>query len=91
MLLEYADGHRECVGQFRHDWVAEPVLVDEADMLYISSGRVKGNWAYVAAVTTQALESQAEGSRLDVTHAGTLEWWFSSQQSILYYGNTRLN
>lgn len=90
MLLHYSDGHRECVGQYRLDWVAEPVVVGEMQKLYICCkvGR-KGN-RYVAAVTARA-PGQAEGWWHDVAQSGTLEWWFSSRHSILYYDGVHLD
>lgn len=91
MLLCYADGHRECVGQFRLDWVAEPIMVGETDKLYICGKRTKESWGYVAAVTTRAPVNRTEGRWLDVAQVGTLEWWFSSHHSVLYYDNMRLN
>lgn len=91
MLLCYADGHRECLGQFRLDWVAEPVVVGEMDKLYLCGKRTKQNWGYVAVVTTQAPVDRTAGRWLDVAQAGTLEWWFSSQHSVLYYNGIRLN
>ncbi|KAM5352737.1 hypothetical protein ACJ41O_005459 [Fusarium nematophilum] len=91
MLLCYADGHRECMGHLRLDWVGEPILVGETDKLYICGKRTKKNWGYVAAVTTRAPVSGAEGRWLDVAQAGTLEWWFSSRHSVLYYDSVRLN
>lgn len=91
MLLSYADGHRECVGQFRLDWVAESIMIGDTDKLYICGKRTKECWGYVAAVTVRAPASRAEGRWLDVTQAGTLEWWFSSRHSVLYHGSNRLN
>lgn len=91
MLLHYADGHRECVGQFRRDWVAEPVSVGNSDKLFICGKRTKECWGYVANVTCQEPRSRSESRWLDVAQAGTLEWWFSSRHSVLYYDSNRLN
>lgn len=91
MLLCYADGHRECVGQFRLDWVAEPIAVGKTDKLYICGKRTNKSWAYVATVVTRAPTNRADGQWLDVPQAGVLEWWFSSRHSVLYYDGTRLN
>ncbi|KND86482.1 hypothetical protein TOPH_08886 [Tolypocladium ophioglossoides CBS 100239] len=91
MLLYYADGHRECVGQFRLDCVVEPIMIGDTDKLYICGKRTKECWGYVADVTSRAPASGAKGRWLDVAQAGTLEWWFSSRHSVLYYDGNRLN
>lgn len=91
MLLSYSDGHRECVGQFRLDWVVERILVGETDKLYICGRRTKERWGYIAAVTCRAPANRTEDRWLEVAKTGTLEWWFSSRHSVLFHDNTRLN
>ncbi len=93
MLLCYADGHRECVGEFRLDWVAKPVMVRKMDNIYIfregPSGGGRGTNTYVTAVTTRASESRVESRWHEVAQAGTLDWWFK-YGSILYHNGRRL-
>ncbi|KAH7129632.1 hypothetical protein B0J13DRAFT_140093 [Dactylonectria estremocensis] len=91
MLLHYADGHRESIGQFRLDWAVEPIIVAKLEKLYFCGKRTKKSWGYVAYVTTEPPGSRAQSSWLDVGQAGTLEWWFSSRHSVLFYNNIRLN
>lgn len=91
MLLHYADGHRESIGQFRLDWAVEPIMVAKLEKLYFCGKRTKKSWGYVAHVTTEPPASRARSSWLDVDQAGTLEWWFSTRHSVLFYNNIRLN
>lgn len=91
MLLHYADGHRESIGQVRLDWVVEPIMVSELEKLYFRGKRTKKSWGYVAYVTTEPPASRGRTNWLDVGRAGTLEWWFSPRHSVLFYNNIRLN
>lgn len=91
MPLHYADGHRGSVGQFRLDWRIEPLAVGETDKLYICGKRTKQSWGYVATVTTQAPLIRTEGNWLDIVQVDSLEWWFSSRHSVLFYNDIRLN
>ena len=91
MLLIYADGHRESIGQVRLDWALKPIRVAKLEKLYFCGKRTKKSWGYVAHVTTEPPAGQTRSRWLDVGRAGTLEWWFSSRHSVLFYNNTRLN
>lgn len=91
MLLHYADGHRESIGQVRLGWVVEPIVVTELEKLCLHGKRTEKSWGYVAYVTTEP-PARLDGSNwLEVGRAGILEWWFSSRHSVLFYSNTRLN
>ncbi|CAM1509461.1 Fc.00g032000.m01.CDS01 [Cosmosporella sp. VM-42] len=91
LLLYYADGHGESIGQFRLDWAVEPITITKLEKLYFYGKRTKKSWGYMAHVTTEPPGGRAQGRWLDVGQAGTLEWWFSSRHSVLFYNDVRLN
>lgn len=91
LLFYYADGHGESIGQFRLDWAVEPITITELEKLYIYGKRTKKSWGYVSRITTQPPGSRTQSRWLEVNQAGTLEWWFSSRHSVLFYNNVRLN
>ena len=58
LLLEYADGHHERVGQFRFDWATEALRVEHASTLNI--GVKKSTWFFVADIRTDMTDEQKE-------------------------------
>ncbi|OTB17451.1 hypothetical protein K445DRAFT_310884 [Daldinia sp. EC12] len=83
MMLQYEDDHRECLGQMRLDWTAQPLIVGEADKLYIAMDIIERD-SYVAVVSTSEPVDRGEYlSWLDVPWYGTLEWWFSYSQTTV--------
>ena len=91
IILYYSDGRRESVGQIRLDWMIKPITIVAQEILYFSGKRCKKSWGYVAQVTTELPSDSAQSQWLEVNQGGTLEWWFSSRQSVLFYNSMRLN
>ncbi|KAF4968626.1 hypothetical protein FSARC_4001 [Fusarium sarcochroum] len=90
MLLNYADNHRECVGQFRPDWAIEPIHVGETDKIHICSKKTEQDMGHVVAVATCPPVQDSSDSWASVEQTGTLGWWFSSEHSVLCHDGTQL-
>lgn len=98
MLVSYADGHKECVGQWRFDWASKPIDTSGTDGLhichqrtrYLSSGRHR--YIGIVAVRTELRQTSpvADGEWSAVGWTGTLEWWFSRRYIWLYHNGVRL-
>lgn len=91
MLLSYADGHRESVGQMRLDQMAEPISIAKNDILFFHSKAAPDGLKHIDFVTTQAPEVKEEGCWLEVYLYGTLEWWFWIERHVLRYQQASLN
>lgn len=86
MLLEYENGHRECLGQFRFNKTLEKMPVRHIRDLYISSLRTTRSYLYVADITTSPPPHDHGGLFwMQVSRYGTLEWWSSFHHSIIRY------
>ncbi|KAI0837178.1 hypothetical protein F5Y06DRAFT_304880 [Hypoxylon sp. FL0890] len=98
MLLDYEDGHRECLGQMRFDWIASPLEVSEGSKLHI--GMTKPDMkrplhicTLVATVTlTQSEDTDGPfhpevNNWINVPWSGTLEWWFSTDSTTVKHHN----
>ncbi|RBR03810.1 uncharacterized protein FIESC28_11681 [Fusarium coffeatum] len=85
ILLEYENGHRECLGQFRFDKTLKKMPVQHTRDLYISSLRTTRSYLYVADITTSPPHGYGGLSWMQVSRYGTLEWWSSFHHSIVRY------
>lgn len=91
MLLEYDNGHRDCLGQFRYDKSLEDVRVDQTTELYIGSQRtvyagskkVVRSSLYIADLSTSPPTGQGETSWIKASLDGTLEWWATERHSLV--------
>ncbi|KAI1209198.1 uncharacterized protein F4807DRAFT_467816 [Annulohypoxylon truncatum] len=86
LLLEYEDGHRERLGEWRFDWAAEPIRVlghsgslrlKEKVYDHLCDGQVCKVWD-MEVVPARAPPSEEEDYDwyIDLPWHGTLEWWF---------------
>lgn len=89
ILLGYEHGHRDCLGQFRHDKFLQKIRVDQTTHLYIGSRRTTRSFLYVADLLTSPPAGRAELSWMEVSRDGTLEWWSSLRHSILRCTSTK--
>lgn len=89
MLLEYENGHRDCLGQFRYDKLLQKVRVDQTTKLYIGSRRTTRSFLYVADVLTFPPTGRDESLWIEVSWHGTLEWWSSLRHSILRHTSAK--
>lgn len=93
MLIEYAEGHRECVGHYRLDKAAEPFkrdLEDHEGELRIGMSRNQLGKPYVARVGPWGdVDSDTSTLQwLDFPWRGRLEWWASPRRGVeLCYSN----
>lgn len=88
MLVEYAGGHRECVGYYRLDKAARPFRRGSGDhgRLRIGMGISRLGHPYVVSVGPQAhVDSNIDASTLqwrDLPWHGRLEWWASPRWGV---------
>ncbi|KAI1136068.1 hypothetical protein F5Y05DRAFT_415666 [Hypoxylon sp. FL0543] len=95
MLLIYKDGHRECLGQMRFDWMVDPLVVGPASKLRIGMSRTKivcsllgfHTIRNVAAVTLGVSKNPNVDRWIDVPWHGTLEWSFTPKLTIIRHDN----
>lgn len=76
MLLRYGDGRRACLGQFRLDWAATPLVVDPTRPLRVGFARSPVLLPYVAVIGQDETDEEPEDMRwLEIPWQGKLEWW----------------
>lgn len=90
ILLQYESGHIDCVGQIRRDWLGDPVVIDPSQNMVLGFTRVQsGPWercSYLFDVRFSRSEpSISEVTWFEVPWHGTLEWWFSYRQAMVYH------
>ncbi|CCT69648.1 uncharacterized protein FFB20_10513 [Fusarium fujikuroi] len=85
ILVEYENGHRECLGQYRFDRTLAKLRLDHATDLYIGSLRTIRSYLYVAEITTSPPYESGISSWMRVSRHGRLEWWSSLRHSIVRY------
>lgn len=83
ILVEYEDGHRECLGQFRFDKSLEKLRVDAKTDLYFGTGRTMWGSYYVEQILTYPQLEKQWLRWMRVSREGILEWWSSYQHSVL--------
>jgi len=83
--LQYENGRRECLGQFRFDKTLEKVPVQHVRDLYIGSLRTTNSHLCIADVATSPLHDYGGLFWMQVSRHGTLEWWSSFHHSIVRY------
>ncbi|KAF5699018.1 hypothetical protein FGLOB1_11632 [Fusarium globosum] len=88
ILVEYENGHRECLGQYRFDRTLAKLRLDHAADLYIGSLRTIRSYLYVAEITTSPPNESGISSWMRVFGHGRLEWWSSLRHSIVRYTST---
>jgi hypothetical protein len=88
ILLEYENGHRECLGLFRFDKALKKVRVEHITDLYIGSLRTTCSYPYIADIATSPLHDDRGLAWMQVSRHGTLEWWSSLRHSIVRYTST---
>ncbi|KAH7219632.1 hypothetical protein DER44DRAFT_879520 [Fusarium oxysporum] len=88
ILLEYENGHRECLGQFRFDKALKQMRVEHTTDLYIGSLRTTCSYLYVADIATCPPHGYGGLAWMRVSRHGTLEWWSSLRHSIVRYTST---
>lgn len=84
LLFRYADGHQACVGQFRLDCAATPLVVGTSPKLWLSFDK-KDGCPFVDGVGVSRPPKPESQECLHVSWDGKLEWWFSYRQCKLYY------
>ncbi|KAH7169755.1 uncharacterized protein B0J16DRAFT_276889 [Fusarium flagelliforme] len=89
MLLQYADGHRDCLGQFRFDKALESIRVDQSMNLHIGSRRTTKSFLYVADILTSPPSGRGELFWVEASWDGVLEWWSSPRHSVLRHTSSK--
>ncbi|KAH8895320.1 hypothetical protein GQ53DRAFT_838981 [Thozetella sp. PMI_491] len=84
MQLQYIDGARACVGQFRFDQALEKIAVDQK--FYIRIQKTRDTWksGYVSQVSAYPPSNNVEKeSWIAMDPNGNLEWWFSRRSCLV--------
>lgn len=84
LLLEYADGSLDCVGQYRYDSTLRPLDVGDALMLRIGFSRRLGCYHHVAKVTVDVSSSDLD-FWLELPWRGHLDWWVGPRQVKIHH------
>jgi hypothetical protein len=87
MLVVDSHAHTSCLGQFRFDRSLECISPVRGKMLYFRAKRTKERFLYLASVWTNSPADSSEMFLLPVPLKGTLDWWFSHRQTILYHSS----
>lgn len=85
LLLKYADGTCDCVGQYRHDCLLPPVDVGDAPTLHLAFGRREGHFHHVAKVTVNRPPYNWDLVWLELPWHGLLEWWVGPEQVKIHH------
>ncbi|TKW56476.1 hypothetical protein CTA1_2099 [Colletotrichum tanaceti] len=74
--VDYINGHRECIGEFRLDLTAEPISTCGSDTLFVRYAKFT---PYVFGITAITFQDPGETGGVGwkaIPLSGTLEWWF---------------
>lgn len=85
MLLEYADGLYNCVGQYRYDGILRVLDVGDAPMLRIGFSRRLGCFDHVSEISVGVSRGGNAELWLELPWRGRLEWWVGPSQAKIYY------
>jgi hypothetical protein len=84
LLLEYVDGLRNCVGQYRHDGILRALDVGDAPVLRLGFSRRPGCYHHVAEVSVDTSSSDVD-SWLELPWRGHLDWWVGPVQVKIHH------
>ncbi|KAI0433509.1 hypothetical protein F5Y09DRAFT_298597 [Xylaria sp. FL1042] len=84
LLFRYSDGTQACIGQFRLDCAAIPLVVANSSRMWLSLDTEDG-FPFVKSVGVSQPPRPMSQRCLYVSWVGRLEWWFSHKQCKLYY------
>lgn len=85
LLFSYADGKQACVGQFRLDYAATPlVVVNSSSKMWLSFDTIDGH-PFVDGIGVSGPPKPMSRRCLHVSWVGRLEWWLSYSQCKVYY------
>ncbi|KAI1438836.1 hypothetical protein GGR50DRAFT_702799 [Xylaria sp. CBS 124048] len=86
LVFEYADGHRESVGQTRLDWLGDAILIDPSEKMWLKFSRYTGRFPRVVDAGFSPI-SKSMGHTKEYFYImwhGILHWWVSLNQCWLY-------
>jgi hypothetical protein len=89
MLVDYDNGHRECLGRFRFDKTLEKLHLGSNTDFYVGTGRNIWEFLYVDQILTSPRPEKAHLRWMRIPLVGILEWWNSYQHSILRHTSFR--
>ncbi|KAI3340531.1 hypothetical protein F4824DRAFT_453598 [Ustulina deusta] len=84
LLFRYSDSNQACVGQFRLDCTATPLVVGNSSKMWLSFD-TKDGYPFVDSVGVSRPPKPMSRRCLYISWAGRLEWWFSYRQCKVYY------
>lgn len=90
LLLHFADGHRDSVGEVRLDSLGQTLNISEKETVVLGFRRHDGRYPYVSDIATSS--SKFESGFISVIRlfaAGRLEWFWSHRQCYVIYEGER--
>ncbi|KAI0871556.1 hypothetical protein GGS24DRAFT_471244 [Hypoxylon argillaceum] len=83
LVFDYADGHRECVGQIRLDCLEAPTMIDVSQKMWLKVSLSPRGFPQVVDVGFSPKSKSDE--YICIVWRGSLEWWVSLNQCQLYH------
>lgn len=82
MLLQYHDGTRACVGQYRLDWTLDTVAIRPELPMWLRQGEIERDKKYVSEVRLNG-RPVVDGAQSwqEIPWHGKLEWWYLRQEA----------
>lgn len=87
LLLHYAGGHRECVGQVRPDRLGKSLNLDGGQPFFVGFELISGKFPQVTEIEMDQADLRTNRS-MRIGGNGSLEWWWSRRQCQLLYEGT---
>lgn len=82
MLLQYHDGTRACVGQYRLDWTLDTVAIQPELPMWLRQGEIERDKKYVSEVRLNGRQVvDGAESWQEIPWHGKLEWWYLRQEA----------
>ncbi|KAF5124181.1 hypothetical protein E5D57_012109 [Metarhizium anisopliae] len=82
MLLQYHDGTRACVGQYRLDWTLNTVAIRPELPMWLRQGEIERDKKYVSEVRLNGRQVvDGAQSWQEIPWHGKLEWWYLRQEA----------
>ncbi|KAL6879171.1 hypothetical protein J3F83DRAFT_725345 [Trichoderma novae-zelandiae] len=92
LMLHFANGHRESVGQVRLDCLCAPIPLQDSASWYLAFKKGDdGESSYLAAITATSPSPDADFEKvLPLSFRGRLEWFWSSRRCYVIHDETQL-
>lgn len=85
LLFGYADGHEECVGEIRLDYLKPPIHISRPATIWLGFVSVHRG-VHIRSIEFSRPQTKLPIVWFEVPICGLLEWWFSLYQCKVYHG-----